>query len=185
METQNTDQTTRPNFFGFISDVNLLLASRAGISYSEVAQSLHPGGDAPRHAAENGVEPADFVAGIMQDEGFIEINDEVSLDEARDYNRVKTAIAEFVFVNPEWHRTSDGIAFAAFNDDVLMMKPVQNKSDHSYGFGVEIRQGAIRSDDMMTFSSLGTVEAKFAGFDIAKPLNLASNHINSRNSLDL
>lgn len=184
MEAQKSDQNHKTDFFRFAADVNLLLQSRAGIPYSEVAQSLHPGGDAPRHALENGVTAAEFVSGLIEDEGFIQIADGYTHEEAYDYNRVKTAIAEFVFMNPDWHRTADGISFSNYEDNLIVMRPVQNSRDRTYGFGVEIRQGAERSEDMTTFSNLGDVQAQFAGFDIQKPIDLAREHMASRNAFD-
>lgn len=151
------------NFFRFLTSASSRLEAVAGVRYAEIARSLHPNGHAARHAFEGGVAPETFAEGILVDEGFRKLSD---FEDARAFNLAITAIAEFAYVTPGWHRSADGTYFSSEQDLTLTIRPVADKTSGTFGFGVEVRPGSISPGG--TADELGAVEARFASTDIAE-----------------
>lgn len=171
---------SKREFLQFVQDVSVLLKARAGLSYAEVMHSIHPGLDAPRAALENGVSPRDFVEGVIEDEGFMPVGEDVTADEAASFNLAKAAIAGYAFANRhEWHRTADGIYYSEGVEEgqTLFLRPVYSHGLSAYGFGVEIREGAALSGDRTTFVDYGAEGVRFPGPDIADAVGAAREHL--------
>lgn len=177
MEPAQKPDETR-NFFGFLTSVSTILEQQAGIRYAEVSRSIHPNGHAPRHAFEGGVDAKTFVQGILADEGFRNVADDA---DARGFNLAQAAISEFVFATPGWHRSVDGTYFMPEEDKTLTIRPILNKATGQFGFGVEVRDGAIRPGE--TADVLGEVESRHSGIDIGTPVAEAVEHANSSSQL--
>jgi hypothetical protein len=162
------------DFFTFAAAASAILAERAGVRYSEISRSIHPGFDAPRHAFDGGVEPGAFVSGIIADEGFRELGGDRSPDDVRAYNLAQAALAEFVFETPGWHRSENGTYFFPAGDRTMTIRPVGNSAEGRVGFGVEVWDGSIGEVDFQAESVV-----RFASFDIREPVNQAREHIQS------
>ena len=178
MQTKFTQGGHADSFYDFVSDVSVLMKARAGVTYAQIAKSFHPGMHAPKEAARNGVTPIDFVSGMIEDERLLEMGDDVSPKEAHDYNMAVAAIAEFALENKDdWHRTVDGVYFSEIEEKVLTLRPVRNRHDHTYGFGVQIHDGAVKNDLGTTFVEMGGIKAKFAGSDIHQALEQTQDYV--------
>jgi hypothetical protein len=162
------------DFFSFVTSVSKLLEEAAGIRYAEVSRSIHPQGHAPRHAFEGGVAPADFVAGMIADEGLVCVSD---AEDARGYNLAKAAVAEFAHQTPGWHRSSDGVYHKPQDEVTLTIRPLLDRESGRYGFGVEVRDGTIEPGG--DSSGLGDVQSRHAGFDISAPVEEAAEFVQS------
>ena len=173
MEATPTHEETM-DFFRFVTSVSTLLAEVSGVRYAEVARSIHPHSYASRHAFDGGVSPEDFVAGIMEDEGFLCVAEAA---DAREYNLAQAALSEFVFETPGWHRSADGVYFMPDGDKTLTIRPLLDKASGRYGFGVEVRDGVIQPGG--SASQLGDVESRHAGLDIGTPVEEALNCVKS------
>lgn len=176
-------QQAKPNdYFSFVADVNAILLERTGISYAEVIRSIHPGSDAPKHAFDGGVAPADFVSGIVADEHFMELGGHKAATAVRAHNLAMAALAEFVFETEGWHRSGDGRYFSSDGDNTYTIRPVANEEGR-YGFGVEIWEGSSQSPDIAVTEEMGEPVARFAGFDIGSPIEQAHDHVASSKQL--
>jgi hypothetical protein len=181
----NAVEQTKPNdYFGFVADVNTILLERAGVSYAEVVRSIHPGSDAPKHAFDGGVAPADFVSGIIADERFLENGGQRTTASVRNHNLIMAAIAEFVYETPGWHRGADGRYFSQTEDNTLTIRPVADEEGR-YGFGVEVWDGTSNVHVSATTTDMGAPIARFAGYDIAEPIDQAQEHIASAKNFHL
>ncbi|NTF17514.1 hypothetical protein G6L37_03825 [Agrobacterium rubi] len=162
------------DFFRFATSVSNILKEVAGIGYAEVSRSIHPLGHAPRHAFDGGVTPADFVSGLIVDEGFVQVRDHA---DARAYNLAQAALSEFVFETVGWHRSADGVYFMSQDDMTLTARPLLDKESGRFGFGIEVRTGTIEPGGSSV--ELGDIEGRFAGFDIKEPVSEAVEFITS------
>jgi hypothetical protein len=167
------DQARPGDFFCFVADVNTILLARAAVSYAEIMRSIHPGGDAPKHAYDGGVSPSSFVEGLIADERFVEIGDEIPREEVRGHNLAMAALAEFAFESEGWHRSADGAYFSRSEDCTMTIRPVADRIAKRFGFGVEIWNGTSASSDVAVTEEMGEPVERFAGFDISEPVGEA------------
>jgi hypothetical protein len=172
--------TERKNeFLHFVQDVNLLLKMKAGVSYAEVMRFIHPDHEAPRTALDNGVTPLSFVEGIIEDENFMLVGDNVSPERAGSFNVATAAIAGFAFANrAEWHRTLDGVYYCEVEDDqTIFLRPVFSLGLNAYVIGTEISEGAVLDEERTSFEAFGSVVGRFPGPDIDQAVEKAFDYV--------
>lgn len=175
-------QTKPRDFLGFVADVNARLMDRAGVSYTEVVRSIHPGGDAPRQAFDGGVDPGDFVSGIIIDENFLEIAVADNADAARAHNLIMAAIAEFAYASEDWHRSDDGKYFSRTDDHTLTIRAVADPAGR-FGFGLEIWAGIGDEAGIAVTSDMGEPIARIGGYDISTVVERAYEHLASASDI--
>lgn len=173
------EQAKPGDFFRFVADVNAILLELTAVSYAEVMRSIHPGGDAPKHAHDAGLAPSEFVSGLIADERFLERGGPASDEEVRGHNIVMAALAEFVYESEGWHRSADGTYFATDGENTMTIRPVADRHEGRYGFGVEVWSGSSGSIDHPVTPDMGEPVARFAGYDIANPVAQAVEHVAS------
>ncbi len=172
-------EQAKPNdYFRFVADVNAILLERTCVSYAEVIRSIHPGSDAPKHAFDGGVAPADFVSGLIADEHFMELGGQKVATAVRGHNLAMAALAEFAYEAEGWHRSGDGRYFSSDGDNTFTIRPVANEEGR-YGFGIEIWEGSSQSPDIAVTEEMGEPVARFAGYDIGSPIKQALEHVAS------
>jgi hypothetical protein len=170
----------------FLKDLNGAMLAKAGVTYISIRSSIYGGDlDAVRSFVDNGVEASEAASQIMQDHGLKSINAKVSADLAGAHNKVQAAICEFVADSHDWHRSDDGRIFSVINETVAFLRPVRYQKDspnepESFGFGIELREGAEVDFIEGTVVSEGTAGERFAGWDLAQPLEAMQKHVATR-----
>lgn len=170
----------------YLKELNGAMQERAGVSYIAIRSSLHGSDlDAVKRFLDEGVSPQDAAKQVMDDHGLRAIGGNVVREVAGAYNRVQAAISEFVAENADWHRTDDGRVYSAIDDTVAFLQPVRYRKDspnepEAFGFGIELRDGAEIDFREGTVTNEGTVAERFAGWDLAQPLEQMHTHVASR-----
>lgn len=170
----------------YLKELNAAMHEKAGIAYIAIRSSLHGSDlDAVRSFLDNGVAAGDAASQIMNDHGLRSVNSKVSRETAAAYNKTQAAISEFVAESQDWHRSDDGRIFAVFDDTVAFLTPVRYHKEspnepEAFGFGIELREGAEVDFIEASIANEGTLGERFAGWDLAKPLEQMHTHIASR-----
>lgn len=170
----------------YLKELNGSMQDRAGVSYIAIRSSLHGSDlDAVKRFLDEGVSPQDAVKQIMNDHGLRAVGGSVGRDVAGAYNRVQAAISEFVAESEDWHRSDDGRIFCVIDDTVAFLQPVRYRKDspnepEAFGFGIELRDGAEVDFREGAVVNEGTVAERFAGWDLAQPLEQMHTHVASR-----
>ncbi len=170
----------------FLKELNASMLAKAGVSYIAIRSSVHGGDlDAARSFLDNGVDASEAAAQIMRDHGLKSVNARVSAELAGAYNKVQAAISEFVAGSNDWHRTDDGRIYSVIDETVAFLRPVRYQKDspnepESFGFGIELREGA--EVDFIEGSVIreGEVGQRFAGWDLVQPLEAMQMHLATR-----
>lgn len=170
----------------FLKSLNAAMLAKAGVTYISIRSSLYGGDlDAVRTFVDNGVEASEAASQIMSDHGLKSINVKVTADVAGAYNKVQAAISEFVAGSHDWHRTDDGRIYSVIDETVAFLRPVRYQKEspnepESFGFGIELRDGAEIDLIEGSVVSEGTTGERFAGWDLAQPLEAMQKHVASR-----
>jgi hypothetical protein len=173
----------------YLKKLNACMLERAGISYITVRTSLHGDNskDAIRSYLDDGYEASAAVSQIMDAHGLKSVNGKVPSEVVAAYNKVQAAISEFVAQAEGWHRSDDGRIYAVVDDTVAFMKPVRYRKEspnepEAYGFGIELREDAEVDYIEGRIIREGTLGERFAGWDLAKPLEAMQKHVASRDA---
>jgi len=170
----------------YLKELNVAMQEKAGVSYIAIRSSLHGSDlDAIRSFLDNAVEAPDAALQIMRDHGLRGVNAKVTPEVAGAYNKTAAAISEFVAESPNWHRSDDGRIFAVFGETIALLHPVRYRKEspnepEAFGFGIELREGAEVDYFDGSITHEGTLGERFAGWDLAKPLEQMHTHIASR-----
>lgn len=174
----------------FLKKLNTSMHEKAGVSYISIRTSLHGDNskDAIRSYMDDGYEAEDAASHIMQLNGLKSVNGKVPVEVVAAYNKVQAAISEFVAQAEGWHRSDDGRIFAVVEDTVAFLKPVRYRKDspnepEAYGFGIEMREDAEVDHIEGRIIREGSLGERFAGWDLAKPLEAMQKHIASREAV--
>lgn len=154
---------------GYLAEVHEAMRQAAGVDYVGrlgVGESIHPGGEAWKDAYDRQVPARAFVEQTIIDFGFVRAGGAFSVEDARGYNTVKAAMCEFSAQSPDWIRGKDGTLFKEVEDGVAVMRPVRERRSGRFGFGIEVREGAVLDTTARVLVRPGTRVAAFAGFDI-------------------
>lgn len=170
----------------YLKDLNETMLQKAGVSYISIRSSLHGSDlDAVRSFRDNGVEASDAASQIMRDHGLKSVNARVPAGVAGAYNKVQAAISEFVAESAGWHRADDGRIYSVMDETVAFLRPVRYRKDspnepESFGFGIELREGAEVDFIEGSIISEGEQGERFAGWDLAQPLEAMHKHVAAR-----
>lgn len=175
-----------PKLTDYVKEVNLEMFSKAGVHYLAIRTSLHgEDNDAIRSYMDRGIEVPKAVAEIMQAHGLKSVNAKVTPQLAAAYNKVQAAISEFVASSDDWHRSFEGHIYREIDGGLAFLRPVPyskqspNEPD-SFGFGIEVREGAAVDYQNFRISDFGVCSERFAGWDLDRPCDGLTAHLTTR-----
>ncbi len=176
-------QGVSSDFDSYVSSADSYMLENFGLKYSEAEFLLNPDKEAIKVAFDEGVPVADFVNQLSLEHGLIDVNDpRLKGGDVASHNRVATAISDFVaFQQIErqtqeflgfseqglWHRREGGVICMETQDGFAILRPVLSQGDNSFGFGIEVREGGVLSQDGFSIADLGKRGARFASFELA------------------
>lgn len=157
----NGQRTVNPELASFLKAVNQALSTEYGVRYMDVAEEIDTGFDRLRKAFSAGCKPEDFASITARSVGFVRV-DSHGIEGAREYNKRKAALAEFVRSDRDWVIGADGEVYRQQDEALVRLEPIHSKLRGTWGFGVSVAEGAslVKTKD-------GLLPATGASFSIA------------------
>lgn len=154
----------------FVSDCDLIMSRVYSVSYTQVAEFIHPNMEAAKSAFDNGQSPMDFVGMTAKQHGLAaNVDIERNGGNARNYNLVAAAISEFVGTEQSagWERREGGAVVYPLADGFLALRPVKQTNGEEYAFAISKHEGGELSEDGYGILDNGAVAEEFASMDLA------------------